>query len=61
MDGEDAARRRTVSSEYRKKLLQYKELESRVRTGQLDDGNLDSAGGVGIVNFYFFFHITRVD
>ncbi|CAA6675576.1 unnamed protein product [Spirodela intermedia] len=32
--GEDATRRRTVSSEYRKKLLQYKELESRVRTGK---------------------------
>ncbi|CAA6667891.1 unnamed protein product [Spirodela intermedia] len=32
MEGEDATRRRTVSSEYRKKLLQYKELESRVRT-----------------------------
>ena len=30
---EDAARRRNVVAEYRKKLLQYKEIESRVRTG----------------------------
>lgn len=32
-DGEDAARRRTVVAEYRKKLLQQKELESKVRSG----------------------------
>ncbi|KAK4794969.1 hypothetical protein SAY86_012963 [Trapa natans] len=31
-DGEDAVRRRNAVSEYRKKLLQYKELESRVRS-----------------------------
>ncbi|KMZ59509.1 hypothetical protein ZOSMA_6818G00010 [Zostera marina] len=31
---DDAVRRRTVSTDYRKKLLQYKELESRVRTAR---------------------------
>ncbi|CAL5415828.1 unnamed protein product [Camellia sinensis] len=31
-DGEDAVRRRTAVAEYRKKLLQHKELESRART-----------------------------
>lgn len=30
---EEAARRRTAIAEYRKKLLNHKELESRVRTG----------------------------
>lgn len=32
-DGEDAARLRTAVAEYRKKLLQQKELESKVRSG----------------------------
>lgn len=32
-DGEDAARRRTVVADYRKKLLQQRELEAKVRTG----------------------------
>lgn len=32
-DTEDAVRRRTAVAEYRKKLLQHKELESRVRSG----------------------------
>lgn len=31
--GDEAARRRNVIAEYRKKLLSYKEIESRVRTG----------------------------
>jgi hypothetical protein len=31
-DGEDAARRRTAEADYRKKLLNHKELESRVRS-----------------------------
>ncbi|KAF2565462.1 hypothetical protein F2Q68_00025252 [Brassica cretica] len=35
-DGDDAARRRTAAvADYRKKLLQHKELESRVRTGSI--------------------------
>ncbi|GKV51179.1 hypothetical protein SLEP1_g57850 [Rubroshorea leprosula] len=34
-DGEDAARRRSAVTDHRKKLLQHKELESRVRTGLL--------------------------
>jgi len=32
-DTEDATRRRNAVTEYRKKLLQHKELESRVRSG----------------------------
>jgi hypothetical protein len=32
-DTEDAVRRRNAVAEYRKKLLQHKELESRVRSG----------------------------
>lgn len=32
-EGEEATRRRSAVNEYRKKLLNYKELESRVRTG----------------------------
>lgn len=32
-EGEDAVRRRSAVTEYRKKLLQHKELESRVRSG----------------------------
>nr|GMD99311.1 26S proteasome regulatory subunit 10B homolog A [Ipomoea batatas] len=31
-EGEDAVRRRNVTAEYRKKLLQHKELEARLRT-----------------------------
>ncbi|PKI35176.1 hypothetical protein CRG98_044451, partial [Punica granatum] len=31
-DGEDAVRRRNAVSDYRKKLLQHKELEARVRS-----------------------------
>lgn len=30
---EDAVRRRTALADYRKKLLQHKELDARVRTG----------------------------
>ncbi|TYH18519.1 hypothetical protein ES288_A05G277900v1 [Gossypium darwinii] len=33
-DGEDAVRRRNAVAEYRKKLLQHKEYESRVRAGR---------------------------
>ncbi|TYJ42525.1 hypothetical protein E1A91_A03G095500v1 [Gossypium mustelinum] len=33
-DGEDAVRRRNAIAEYRKKLLQHKEYESRVRAGR---------------------------
>jgi 26S proteasome regulatory subunit T4 len=33
-DVEEATRRRNAVTEYRKKLLQHKELESRVRSGQ---------------------------
>ncbi|XVF36051.1 hypothetical protein REPUB_Repub19eG0025100 [Reevesia pubescens] len=33
-DGEDVVRRRNAVAEYRKKLLQHKEYESRVRTGR---------------------------
>ncbi|WRX31082.1 ATPase [Theobroma cacao] len=33
-DGEDAVRRRNAMAEYRKKLLQHKEYESRVRAGR---------------------------
>lgn len=33
---EDAARRRTATADYRKKLLQHKELESRVRAGWIE-------------------------
>ena len=32
-EGEDAVRRRNAVTEYRKKLLQHKEIESRVRSG----------------------------
>jgi len=32
-DTEDSTRRRNAVTEYRKKLLQHKELESRVRSG----------------------------
>ena len=32
-DAEEATRRRNAVAEYRKKLLQHKELESRVRSG----------------------------
>lgn len=32
-EAEDAVRRRNAVAEYRKKLLQHKELESRVRSG----------------------------
>ena len=32
-EAEEAARRRTAIAEYRKKLLNHKELESRVHTG----------------------------
>lgn len=34
-EAEDAVRRRTTTTDYRKKLLQHKELESRVRSGQI--------------------------
>lgn len=33
---EEAVRRRVGTADYRKKLLQHKELESRVRGGSLD-------------------------
>lgn len=32
-DSEDAARRKTAIQDYRRKLLNHKELESRVRSG----------------------------
>lgn len=38
-DTDEAARRRNAVAEYRKKLLQHKELESRVRTGQSHSPN----------------------
>ena len=34
-EAEDAVRRRTAVADYRKKLLQHKELDSRVRGGQI--------------------------
>lgn len=40
-DEEEAVRRRTAAvADYRKKLLQHKELESRVRTGDFHLSNL---------------------
>lgn len=44
-EAEDVGRRRTVTADYRKKLLQHKELESRVRSGQIQN--------LPIVFFYF--------
>jgi len=41
-DTEDATRRRNAVAEYRKKLLQHKELESRVRSGSFFHSLSDS-------------------
>lgn len=39
-EAEDAVRRRTAVADYRKRLLQHKELDSRVRAGQIHSQTL---------------------
>ena len=47
-EAEEAARRRTAIAEYRKKLLNHKELESRVRTGHRNKTLILTLADLGI-------------
>lgn len=54
-DGDEAARRRTAAvTEYRKKLLHHKELESRVRTGSISEIILILSRRSDYLNLFFF-------
>jgi hypothetical protein len=61
-DTEDAVRRRNAVAEYRKKLLQHKELESRVRSGLslffFHRFSLTSGKFFPAFNFRLFFKFT---
>ena len=52
---EDAVRRRTATTDYRKKLLQHKELDSRVRAGQIRNPNQHKA------LIFFFFLLVSIE
>lgn len=56
-EGEDAVRRRGAVTEYRKKMLQNKELDSRVRGGQISQRLFSYT----IPNFFCFYGYDRFE